>query len=80
LTDLRDGAHAALRLAEAAPEIAAKAEKLSQDITSMAEKGLRFDAETAEAIGRSEARHSRSGRLALWIIAATLIYIAWTLT
>ncbi|MBO9630282.1 MAG: bifunctional ornithine acetyltransferase/N-acetylglutamate synthase, partial [Shinella sp.] len=60
-------------------EIAAKAEKLSQDLTSMAEKGLRFDAETAEAIGRSEARHGRSGRIALWVIAATLVYIAWTL-
>ncbi len=80
LADLRDGAHAALRLAEAAPEIAAKAEKFSQDLTAMAEKGLRFDAETAEAIGRSEARHSRSGRLALWVIAAVLVYIAWKLT
>lgn len=80
MTDLRDGAHAALRLAEAVPEIAAKAEKLSQDFTAMADNGLRFDAETAEAIGRAEARHSRSGRLALWIIAAALVYIAWTLT
>ncbi|MGQ3210285.1 2-polyprenylphenol 6-hydroxylase [Shinella sp.] len=77
LTDLRDGAHAALRLAEAAPQIAAKAEMLSQEFSSMAEKGLRFDPETAEAIGRSEARHSRSGRLALWAIAAILAYIAW---
>jgi ubiquinone biosynthesis protein len=77
LTDLRDGAHAALRLAEAAPEIAAKAEMLSQEFSAMVEKGLRFDPETAEAIGRSEARHSRSGRLALWVMAATLIYIAW---
>ncbi|MFC3071675.1 2-polyprenylphenol 6-hydroxylase [Shinella pollutisoli] len=79
LTDLRDGAHAALRLAEAAPEIAARAEKLSLEITAMTEKGLRFDAETAEAIGRAEARHSRSGRMALWVIAATLLYIAWQL-
>jgi ubiquinone biosynthesis protein len=76
LTDLRDGAHAALRLAEAAPQIAAKAEKLSQEFSAMAEKGLRFNAETAEAIGRAEARHTRSGRVALWIIAATLVYIA----
>ncbi len=80
LADLRDGAHAALRLAEAAPEIAAKAEKFSQDLVAMTEKGLRFDAETAEAIGRSEARHSRSGRLALWVIAAALLYIAWKLS
>jgi ubiquinone biosynthesis protein len=43
----------------------------------MAENGLRFDAETAQAIGKAEARHTRSGRLALWVIALTLIYIAW---
>ncbi|QRM53997.1 2-polyprenylphenol 6-hydroxylase [Sinorhizobium sp. BG8] len=80
LADLREGAHAALRLAEAAPEIAAKAEKLSLDLSAMADSGFRFDADTAEAIGRSEARHSRSGRFALWLIALTLVYIAWTLT
>ncbi|MCF3642835.1 2-polyprenylphenol 6-hydroxylase, partial [Rhizobium sp. TRM95111] len=80
VSDLREGAHAALRLAEAAPEIAAKAEKLSLDLSTMADKGLRFDAETAEAIGKSEARHTRSGRLALWLIAATLVYIAWHVT
>jgi len=77
VTDLRDGLHAALRLAEAVPEIAAKTEQLSREVTAMAEHGLRFDAATSDAIGRSEARHSRSGRAALWVIAATLIYIAW---
>jgi ubiquinone biosynthesis protein len=43
----------------------------------MAESGFRFDAETAEAIGRAEARHARSGRYALWVIAAALIVLAW---
>ena len=33
-------------------------------------------AEAAEAIGKAEARHTRYGRLALWLIAITLIYIA----
>lgn len=80
LADLRDGAHAALRLAEAAPEIAAKAEKLSLDLSAMADKGFRFDEATAEAIGKSEARHGRSGRIALWVIAATLVYIAWVVS
>jgi ubiquinone biosynthesis protein len=75
--DIRDAMKAAFRLAEAAPEIAMKTERFAQQVTAMSENGLRFDAETAEAIGRSEARHSRSGRVALWIIALTLIYIAW---
>ena len=43
----------------------------------MAEHGLRFDEATAEAIGKAEARHTRSGRVALWVIALALLYIAW---
>lgn len=80
VTDLRDGLHAALRLAEAAPEIAARTEKFSSEIMAMSENGLRFDAETAHAIGKAEAKHTRSGRVALWLIAATLVYIAWQVT
>ena len=45
----------------------------------MTEKGLRFDADTAEKIGRAEARHTRSGRVALWVIAVALVWIAWQL-
>jgi ubiquinone biosynthesis protein len=77
VSDARDGLRAAFKLAEQAPEIAARTERLTREIDAMAENGLRFDAETAEAIGRSEARHSRSGRVALWIIAATLVWIAF---
>lgn len=76
LEDTRDGALALVSLARQAPELAARAERLSREIDTMAEKGLRFDEETAEAIGKSEARHSRSGRIALWVIAATLVWIA----
>ncbi|MGE6742241.1 2-polyprenylphenol 6-hydroxylase [Allorhizobium pseudoryzae] len=75
-TDLRDGLKAAVKLAEAAPEIAAKTEKFHQQLLHMTEHGVRFDGETAEAIGKAEAKHSRWGRAALWVIAATLIYIA----
>jgi ubiquinone biosynthesis protein len=80
LEDARDGVSAAMRLARQAPDLAERAERLARDIDAMAANGLRFDAETAEAIGRSEARHSRSGRLALWIIAAAAVYLAWMLT
>ncbi|CAN7173977.1 2-polyprenylphenol 6-hydroxylase [Rhizobium sp. LjRoot30] len=80
LTDMRDGLKAALKLAEAAPEIVAKTEKFSREITAMSENGLRFDPATAEAIGKSEARHGRSGRVALWLIALTLLYVAWQVT
>lgn len=79
VTDLRDGLTAAARLAEQAPQLAARAEHLSREIDEMSTNGLRFDPETAEAIGKSEARHSRSGRIALWVIALTAIYIAFQL-
>ncbi|WP_099865869.1 2-polyprenylphenol 6-hydroxylase [Pararhizobium haloflavum] len=79
LSDAREGLGAAFRLAEQAPELAARAERLSRELDEMAENGVRFDAETAEAIGRSEARHGRSGRIALWIAALALVFIGWQL-
>ena len=79
LTDLRDGAGALLSLARQAPDLAARTERLSREIDAMAERGLRFDAETARAIGRAEARYTRWGRVALWVIALALVAIAWQL-
>src|SRR5690606_30430925 len=76
LHDARDGAAALVSLARQAPDLAARTERLSREIDTMAENGLRFDAATAERIGRAEARHTRSGRVALWVIAATLVWIA----
>ena len=75
--DLKEGAKAAFRLAEALPELAMRAEKMSFELADMSEHGLRFDDRTAEAIGKSEARHSRWGRVALWVIALCLVFIAW---
>ncbi|MFN3503254.1 MAG: ubiquinone biosynthesis protein UbiB, partial [Allorhizobium sp.] len=47
------------------------------EIVRMSEEGLRFDADTAERIGRAEARHTRSGRIALWVIAIAAVVIAF---
>ncbi|MDQ6434632.1 2-polyprenylphenol 6-hydroxylase [Mesorhizobium sp. LHD-90] len=79
LTDARDGANALLSLARQAPDLAARTERLSREIDWMAEHGLRFDEATARAIGKAEARHTRSGRIALWVIAAAVVWIAWRL-
>ena len=79
LVDVRDGANALLALARQAPDLAQRTERLSREIDTMAEHGLRFDEATAHAIGRAEARHTRSGRIALWVIALTLVWIAWRL-
>lgn len=77
LEDARDGAVALVALARQAPDLAARAERLSREIDAMAENGLRFDEETARSIGRAEARHTRSGRVALWVIAGLLAWIGW---
>jgi ubiquinone biosynthesis protein len=79
LEDAREGVGALVSLARQAPDLAARAERLSREIDLMAEHGLRFDDATAKAIGKAEARHTRSGRVALWVIALTLIFIAWKL-
>ncbi|TIW93479.1 MAG: ubiquinone biosynthesis protein UbiB, partial [Mesorhizobium sp.] len=79
MLDARDGVRALLTLARQAPELAARTDRLSREIDLMAEHGLRFDQTTAHAIGKAEARYSRSGRLALWVIALTLVYVAWKL-
>ena len=74
--DVRDGLKAVLKLAEAAPDIVAKTEKFHSELIHMSEHGLRFDKKTSEDIGKAEARHTRSGRIALWIIALTLLSLA----
>jgi len=79
LADMREGTGALVSLVRQAPELAARAERLSREIDAMAEHGLRFDAATARAIGREEARATRWGRVALWVIAIALAVIAWKL-
>ena len=76
IEDAGDGLKALASLARQAPDFAARTERLSLEIDKMAADGLRFDTETAEAIGKAEARHGRSGRWALWVIAVALIYVA----
>ena len=79
LADAREGVSALVTLARQAPELAQRTEHLSRELAEMAEKGLRFDERTAHAIGKAEARHTRTGRMALWIIALALVWIAWKL-
>ncbi len=57
------------QLSRGLPELAARAEDLARELGDMGERGLKLDPDTVEAIGQAEARHSRSGRIALWLIA-----------
>ena len=79
LADAREGVGALASLARQAPELAQRTERLSREIDAMAEHGLRFDEATAKAIGKAEARATRSGRIALWVIALALVWMAWKL-
>jgi ubiquinone biosynthesis protein len=79
IEDAGDGLKALASLVRQAPDFAARTERLSLEIDKMAANGLRFDAETANAIGKAEARHGRSGRWALWVIALSFVYLVWTL-
>jgi ubiquinone biosynthesis protein len=79
LIDAREGAQAVLHLARQVPELVGRADRLSKELDRMAEDGLRFDEQTAHAIGKAEARHTRSGRIALWVIAICLVIITYEL-
>ena len=77
LTDIQAGSGALLSLLRQAPELAARAERLSREIDEMAEHGLRLDLASSKAIARAGARYTRFGRMALGIIALALLYMAW---
>jgi len=77
LDDARDGVNALVSLARQAPELAHRTERLSREIDAMAENGLRFDEDTTRRIGQAEARATRWGRVALWVIALALVWIGW---
>ncbi|MEP3277798.1 MAG: 2-polyprenylphenol 6-hydroxylase [Stappiaceae bacterium] len=78
LEDASSGLSALARLVGDLPILADRASRISDELESMTLNGIRFDEATAEAIGKAEARHTRSGRIALWIIAASMVVIAIT--
>ncbi|MEM9732950.1 MAG: 2-polyprenylphenol 6-hydroxylase [Pseudomonadota bacterium] len=77
LDEARDGLLAVGSLARQAPVFAERLKSLSTEIDGWAENGVRLDKPTIEAIGKAEARHSRSGRVALWVLALSAAAIAW---
>ncbi|MFB9174094.1 2-polyprenylphenol 6-hydroxylase [Roseibium salinum] len=76
LRDAGDALASLARIANDMPIFADRIGRLSEEVEEMASEGLRFNRETAEAIGKAEARHTRSGRVALWVIALSISAIA----
>lgn len=64
------------RFAGQVPELARRAERLSQEFDHAARSGVRLDPVTVEGIGAEVARHNRSGRVALWVIALVACVVA----
>ena len=65
-----------VRIANDMPIFADRIGRLSAELELMAEKGLRFDIETAKEIAREQSRLARSGRIALWLLALSFMAIA----
>jgi ubiquinone biosynthesis protein len=70
-----EGIGALGRFAGELPELAARAERLSAEFAEMGERGIRLDPDTVAEIGAAEARRSRSGRIALVVIAAVAVLV-----
>jgi ubiquinone biosynthesis protein len=64
-----DALRSLARFAGQIPELARRAERISADLDALAERGIRLHPDTVEGIGQQVARHARSGRIALWVIA-----------
>ncbi len=76
LRDAGEGATTMGRMLAEVPGLLAQAERTALALGEMARGGIRLDDATVEAIAREEARSTRSGRLALWVGAASLLAIA----
>jgi len=59
------------------PTIAARAETLAETLQTASEKGFPLDARSIAEIGRAEARRNRWGNIALWVIAITILFLAY---
>lgn len=75
--DAGDALSALARVANDMPLFADRIGRMSAELEKMTNSGLRFDDATAEAIGKAEARHTRSGRLALWVIAVCALLLTY---
>jgi ubiquinone biosynthesis protein len=73
--DVKESGMALLHFMRQTPELTKRLERLSGELDNMAANGLRFDEATAAAIGKAEARHTRTGRVALIVIAVCMVIL-----
>jgi ubiquinone biosynthesis protein len=61
------------------PALLTQGQNMAVALSEMARSGLRLDDETVRQLAREEARRTRWGRVALWIIALSLAVLAATM-
>jgi ubiquinone biosynthesis protein len=77
IEEAAESAQAVGRLIGALPEVLREAQRTAEMLGAMAERGgIRLDPETTEGLAEAQARHGKSGRIALWIGAVALAVIA----
>ncbi len=77
LQDAKEGLDSLARLVTMVPEFVDRTERLGRELDQMSQNGIRLDAPTIEAIGKAEAQYSRSGRIALIVIAIAAVVAVW---
>ncbi len=78
LEDAVEGAGEIGRFIGQVPGLLTRAGTLLDQLDDITRDGLVLAPDTVEAIGRAEARRNRWTSVALWVIAALLVWIAWT--
>src|SRR5262245_32869895 len=76
LRDAGENAELMGRVLAEVPRVLEQAEGAARAFATMARDGLRLDDETIRKLAAEDAAQSRSGRWAIWIVAAALIVIA----
>jgi ubiquinone biosynthesis protein len=79
LEDAVEGAGEIGRFMGQVPSLLTRAGSLLDQLDEITRDGLVLSPDTVEAIGKAEARRNRWMTGALWVIAALLVWIAWTL-
>ena len=77
LSELGQGAREMLHVAGRLPDTLERAERVLARLEQQGQSGFALSGDSIEAIGRAEARRNRWGNLALWILAASAVYVVF---
>jgi ubiquinone biosynthesis protein len=76
---IEDAAQGAAGFLAGVPALMTRGAVLVEQLDTITRDGLVLAPETVAAIGQAEARRGRWTAMALWVIAAMLIWIVWSI-